>query len=197
MVIQESESVMIDSNVPHPVRAVELTRGMTFYLERFNENFFGGSHTHCINDLASISETGPQQDGYVTFKDFVTPNGGKARQYWWVCRACFEKLRESMGWTVGSQMPAGPPTARKWARRHPPRSQSDREKLVSDFPFAIVGWAAEEIVAIARGRDIELSLAEASELLLDNERQIEGAMTEAGRETILELLGRRSRTDEP
>jgi hypothetical protein len=182
---------MSNESNPNPTTLVETTRGMTFYAAKFDESTFAASHAHCINDskmIAAGSEPGVESAGFVTFKEIMAPDGRLGRQYWWVCADCFERLREEMEWRVGTELPTSPTSDFSSARRPHERSQVEREKLANEFPYGLVGWAPEEVVAIANSRGLQISKQTACELLIHNERKIEGAMTKAGYDLILQLL---------
>lgn len=65
------------------------------------------------------------------------------------------------------------------------------QRLVAEFPYAVVGWAPEEVRALAESRGSSLTLEEAKEILVSKERLIKGAMEAAGRDFFLGIFNER------
>lgn len=63
------------------------------------------------------------------------------------------------------------------------------QKLVAEFPFAMIGWAPEEVRAMAVHRcHKNITLEEATQILVENEQWLRGTLWAAGRDYLWALL---------
>jgi hypothetical protein len=76
-------------------------RGVRLKLRRYNRRSENWDHDHCSACWAKFAEfNGPeiQHEGYATWHDY-----GLGAGYEWVCRKCFDDLKDDLGWTASSE----------------------------------------------------------------------------------------------
>jgi hypothetical protein len=79
-----------------------------------------------------------------------------------------------------------------------PEARSTRNRNVVDrFPYGVVGWAPEEVRGMAQSRGYDLSLEDATNLLLGSERLLKGSMECAGRDFIRSLISEKFKASSP
>jgi len=76
---------------------VEHLRGQTFWRSSWVRPHADWDHDHCAVCWANFSEAPELNEGYTT-----GPDHKHGARYEWVCETCFNKLRDRMGWSVGS-----------------------------------------------------------------------------------------------
>jgi hypothetical protein len=98
-------------------------QGVTLQYQKYNRWSESWDHDHCAACWVEFAEfNGPdiQHEGYATCEDYK-----HGARYEWVCRECFEDLREFMGWklTEGSDQlqPEASPRASVWRKGKLPR----------------------------------------------------------------------------
>src|SRR5262249_28865444 len=108
----------------------------------------------------------------------------------WVCENCFPKYRERLDWTVTDKTDYNEIHPRKTPPLAKGRALSDSELIQfgRKFPYALLGWRPEEVIAIAKSVGRQLSLAEAESFLSRHQRSLSGAEIHAGRSLIESLL---------
>jgi hypothetical protein len=94
-------------------------KGITLRYQRYKRWSEEWDHDHCAACWAKFAEfDGCQHAGYATCEDY---NFGAC--YDWVCRNCFDELKEFMGWKVasGSERITPPRSASVWSKGRVPR----------------------------------------------------------------------------
>jgi hypothetical protein len=79
-------------------------KGLQLQLRRYERWSESWDHDHCAACSVKFAEhEGPdiQHDGYATCDDYP-----KGAWYEWVCRRCFDELRDDMLWSVTSEASA-------------------------------------------------------------------------------------------
>jgi hypothetical protein len=74
-------------------------KGVRLQLRRYTRRSETWDHDHCSACWAKFAEfDGPeiQHEGYATWRDYRLGAG-----YEWVCRKCFDDLKDDLGWTAG------------------------------------------------------------------------------------------------
>jgi hypothetical protein len=77
-------------------------KGQRLQLCRYTKWSESWDHDHCAACFAKFAEyegRDIQHEGYATCEDYV-----KGARYEWVCRRCFEELREEMHWSDASEV---------------------------------------------------------------------------------------------
>ena len=98
-------------------------QGVKLRYQKYKRWSASWDHDHCAACWATFAEfDGPdiQHEGYATCEDYK-----HGARYDWVCRDCFEDLKEFMGWKLVSGTdqvpPEAPPRAGLWGRDKLPR----------------------------------------------------------------------------
>jgi hypothetical protein len=175
---------------------VELLRGRTFWLVRFEESVFHDDHAHCVRCGQKIAEAAwpeVEHDGYVTPFALGPDVAQGTVSLRWICRNCFGVCRARLNWNV-----ANDPLPTFSQDRYPPNIEpallgpaSKEHGDAYPQPVIRVEWAAGEIMSIARSVGAEMDELAALKFLARHKRIIEGSMTGAAYHLILRLLEKR------
>jgi hypothetical protein len=99
-------------------------QGVTLQYQRYRHRDGSSDHDHCAAcwvTLAEFDGKGIEREGYATCEDYAH-GARRGARYDWVCRNCFDDLKEFMGWKlVGEAAPGAPLREIAWEKGKLPR----------------------------------------------------------------------------
>jgi hypothetical protein len=96
-------------------------QGVTLQYQRYRHRDRSSGHDHCAACWTKLAEFDIQREGYATCEDYAH-GARRGARYDWVCRNCFDDLKEFMGWKlVGEAAPSAPLREKAWEKGKLPR----------------------------------------------------------------------------